>query len=172
MAEKKLCWLFGIVGSLISIYLFYSTKLYSEAILYIYYVLVGIYGYWVWNKAEETNEKLPITDIKWLSIGGILLLGSALSWGLGYILDTYTDAESAYLDAHTTIFSFIASYLEARKILSGWLFWIVINGVTIYLYLSKDLDIYSVLTLVYFIASFIGYYVWRKQFVGYTVEQS
>ena len=170
MAEKKICWLFGIAGSLISIYLFYSTKLYSEAILYIYYVLVGIYGYWVWNKAEETDAKLPITDIKWLSIGSILLLGSALSWGLGFVLDRYTDAESAYLDAHTTIFSFIASYLEARKILSAWLFWIVINGVTIYLYLSKDLDIYSVLTFVYFIASFIGYYVWRRQFSNYSLN--
>ncbi|MFK7921616.1 MAG: nicotinamide riboside transporter PnuC, partial [Bacteroidia bacterium] len=150
--------------------LFYSTKLYSEAILYVYYVLIGIYGYWVWTKAEQEASKLPISNIKWLSIGGILALGSVLSWGLGWILDNYTDAESAYLDAHTTVFSFIASYLEARKILSAWLFWIVINGVTIYLYLTKGLDIYSGLTLVYFVASFVGFYVWRRQYLSPAVN--
>jgi len=34
LKEKKICWLFGIVGSLVSIYLCYNTKLYSLYLLY------------------------------------------------------------------------------------------------------------------------------------------
>ncbi|MGB1306957.1 MAG: nicotinamide mononucleotide transporter, partial [Flavobacteriales bacterium] len=51
--QNILCWWFGIVGSLLSIFLFYHTKLYSEAILYTYYVLMGFYGYYSWNNNKS-----------------------------------------------------------------------------------------------------------------------
>ena len=90
-------------------------------------------------------------------------MGFGLAMLLGFVFKNYTDAQNPYLDAFTTSFSFIASYMETRKVLSAWLFWIVVNGVTIVLYLSKDLDIYSALTVVYFISSFIGYFSWKKK---------
>jgi hypothetical protein len=34
---------------------------------------------------------------------------------LAYIFESYTNADKAYLDAFTTIFSFLATYLEAKK---------------------------------------------------------
>jgi nicotinamide mononucleotide transporter len=159
--EQKAGWLFGIAGSLVSIFLFYRIKLYSESILYIYYVLIGIYGYYIWNKKD--NSQLKVTN--WNTVNHLLILaiGVVFALLLGFVFDNYTDANNAYLDAFTTTFSFIASYMEAKKILSAWLFWIVINGVTIGLYLSKDLDIYSLLTLIYFVSSFVGYFSWKKK---------
>ena len=43
--EKIACWFFGIAASIISIYIFYKTGLYSEAILYSFYVIIGFYGF-------------------------------------------------------------------------------------------------------------------------------
>ena len=93
-------------------------------------------------------------------------IGLLLSFGLGYVFDTYTDAEKPYLDASTTTFSLFASVLEARKILSGWAYWIVINGVTVGLYFSKSLDIYAGLMVIYFVMSIVGYFQWRKDYLN------
>ncbi|MGB0805552.1 MAG: nicotinamide riboside transporter PnuC [Salibacteraceae bacterium] len=162
--EKIVCWIFGIIGSVISIWLFYRMQLFSESILYIYYVVIGFYGYYTWNKRGKNNEILTISEWKLPSHVLTIIIGLFAGYGLGYYFDTYTQAQNAYFDAYTTIFSFIASYMEAKKILSSWYFWIIINGATIFLYSSRGLDIYSMLTIVYFITSFIGYFNWKKKY--------
>lgn len=162
--EKIVCWLFGILGSAISIWLFIRMQLFSESILYIYYVIIGFYGYYSWNKRGTNNEVLHISEWRFPPHIISLIVGLVGGYGLGYYFDTYTEAQNAYFDAYTTIFSFIASYMEAKKILSSWFYWIIINGATIFLYSSRGLDIYSMLTIVYFITSFVGYFNWRKKF--------
>ncbi|WP_282123169.1 nicotinamide riboside transporter PnuC [Algibacter mikhailovii] len=161
--EKIICWAFGILGSLVSIFLFYRTGLYSESILYIYYVLIGIYGFFHWKKSLIANKQLPISDFSLQTYAYLIILGEILSLLLAYFFDVYTNASMPYLDAHTTIFSFIASYLEAQKKLASWKFWIVINAVTIFLYAKRDLNLYTILTLIYLVFSFVGYFQWKKK---------
>ena len=161
--EKIACWIFGILSSAISIYLFYSIQLYSEAILYFYYVLIGIYGFWLWSTQGVEKKSFLITDFKLRSHLITIVIGIVLSFSLGYSFDYLTDASSPYLDSFTTIFSFIASYLQAKKILSSFLYWIVINAATLYLYLHKELEFYFFLTVVYFIFSFVGFITWQRK---------
>jgi len=63
MKERISCWFFDITASLISIYIFYSKNLYSESILYVYYVIVGIYGYQLWTKKKDKKERLKVRTI-------------------------------------------------------------------------------------------------------------
>jgi nicotinamide mononucleotide transporter len=165
--EQKICWYFGIAGSLLSIFLFYKIKLYSEAILYIYYVIIGFYGLWLWTKNDKDSNKMKVTNNSITQNLGLIGIGIGLALSLGYVFKTYTDASSPYLDAFTSIFSFIASYLEAKKIISAWLFWIVINGLTLFLYFDKDLNYYFGLTVIYTVFSFVGFVKWRKVISGY-----
>lgn len=173
LIEGKIwCWYFGIIGSGLSIILFYRTGLYSESILYIYYVLIGIYGLYAWGKKAESSDDILDRDKsnthlqyqEWPFLHHItaILICLLSSAGLGYFFEHYTDAKNAYLDSFTTVFSFFASYLETRKVVSAWLYWIILNGLTIYLYNLRELDIYALLTVVYFIASFLGFIKWRK----------
>lgn len=164
MKERISCWYFGIVGSLISIFLFYRIGLYSESILYIYYVVIGIYGFKFWSKKSNGSTQLIITPIHlkkhfvfWIVIGTILAIS------LGSFFKEFTDATNPYLDAFTTIFSFIASYLEARKIISSWIYWMVINTATLVLYFEQQLWLYLALTLVYVVFSVLGYFEWKKK---------
>ena len=60
--ENINCWFFGILGSLVSIFLFYRIGLYAESILYLYYVLIGLYGYQLWATRKKTIE-LPVIDV-------------------------------------------------------------------------------------------------------------
>lgn len=162
--QNVICWIFGIIGSLLSIYLFYQSRLYSEAILYSYYVVMGVYGFYMWRRKSEDQSSLllVISELKWLYHIVFLFVGSLMAWVMAWFFDTYTNADKPYLDAFTTIFSFLATYLEARKVVSAWLYWIVLNGVTVLLYFSKGLDVYAGLSIVYFIMSFVGYARWKR----------
>lgn len=161
--EHIACWFFGISGSIVSIYLFYSIGLYSESILYIYYVFIGIYGYQLWKKKNNPKDNLKIQTVSLKKHFLIVISGILLALIAGQCFKSYTNAVNPYLDAFTTTFSFIASFLEARKILSSWLFWIVINTATILLYFQQSLDYYLLLTVIYIAFSFIGYIDWKKK---------
>ncbi len=163
MKEKIVCWVFGIVSSLFSILLFYRTGLYSESILYVYYVAIGVYGFVYWKKSIKKSEVFRISTLPKISYLYIIISGEILALILGYIFDTYTNAEVPYLDSNTTIFSFIASYLEAKKNIASWEFWMVINTVTIMLYFNKGLRIYTGLTVIYLVFSFVGYVKWKRK---------
>lgn len=166
MKENIWCWFFAIISSALSIYLFINAKLYSEAFLYFTFILFGIYGWYKWSSKANTNSslrvsKLPVkTHVLWV------IAGFVLAFGLGYLFKTYTDAEKSFIDSNTTIFSFIASYLEAHKYLYAWVYWIIINGVNIWLYYTQGLPIYAGLMVIYFVMSGVGLWKWRASYLA------
>jgi len=68
------------------------------------------------------------------------------------------------VDSQTTVFGIAATFLEARKKLYAWIYWIVLNGVSIILYASRDLFIYSGLMVVFFALSVYGFRSWSVKF--------
>ena len=156
------CWPIGIISSLSSIYLFFSTKLYAESFLYFYYVLIGIYGWYVWNKYKGQRPQVatrdPIYHVLVITIGVIL---SAIT---GFLFFKYTDAKRPFADSSSTVFSLVASYMEAHKVLSSWFFWIVINLFSIWLYYDRGLKFYSGLMVAYLLLSVAGYIQWKKSY--------
>lgn len=161
MKEKSICWLFGILGSLLSIYLFVVAKLYSEAILYSYYVLAGFYGWYRWSRAGG-SARIHVWRLKQHGIAGSI--GAGLALLLGYAMDQYTDAAQPYFDAFTTIFSFLATYMEANKVLSAWSYWVIINFFSIYLYHSRGLDVYAIQMAIFGVVSILGLREWMLRY--------
>ena len=164
-ARKSIwCWPMGIIGSGLSIVLFFNSGLFAESLLFVYYVVMGIYGWIQWNKNTDREHELPIVQkaipwhIKVLSIG---YLGTLI---LFFILKTYTQALMPLLDSFTTIFSFIATWMVARRLLENWVYWIAIDALTVHLYFSRGLELYAFLSLVYTFMAIYGYTEWRKQF--------
>jgi nicotinamide mononucleotide transporter len=77
-------------------------------------------------------------------------------------MNNYTRADFAYLDATTTCFSVISTYLVAKKILENWLYWVVIDAASIYLYISKGYYPTSVLFMLYTLMAVWGYRQWKR----------
>ncbi len=159
--QKRMAWWFGIVGSLLSIFLFISAKLYAEAILYLFYVVMGFYGLYNWRKSAID---LPINEVSLTKHLQFILLSMACSIGLGAFFATQTDAQKPYADALSTVFGFLATYLEAKKVLSTWLYWIVLNGFSVWLYFSRTLYVYAGLMVLYTVLSVVGYLQWQKSY--------
>lgn len=154
------CWPLGIVSSLTSIYIFFSSKLYAESILYVFYVLIGIYGWYTWKKGRQKDLVVVTKNASYNLL--MIVIGIIGSIAVGLFLSKWTDAERPFADSSSTMFSFVASFMEAHKVLSSWFFWIAINAFSIWLYLDRGLRIMSGLMVVYFLLSVAGYIMWKN----------
>ncbi len=159
--EKVICWPFGIAGSLLSIYLFIDGKLYSEAFLYSYYVVMGFWGWVRWSRRESAHAN-PVVRYSFPAHSLIILVSSLGAIALGSFFAHYSDAQRPYIDAFTTAFSFAATYMEVKKVLETWYYWIVLNLASIWLYMDRDLDIYAGLICVYAVLSVWGLVQWQQ----------
>ncbi len=159
--ENIWCWLFGILSSSAFVFLMYNVQLYSESILYIFYVAIGFYGWKQWNK--QGDDKIVVGRKPWMYLLIVTIIGAIVSLLVGYIFDNNTDAQRPYADASTSVFSILASYLEAHKLLSAWVYWIVINACSIWLYFDRSLNLSSFLMVVYFLLSIFGFLQWQKK---------
>lgn len=159
--EKRVAWIYGIISSLLAMYLFVEAKLYSETLLYSYYLLAGVYGFLLWKK-----DKGGLAISKASNQNNILfiVLGIAGAFVLGWFFSSKSDAELPYFDAFTTSFSFIATWMTARKILQNWIFWIVIDLAGAILYSIKELYVLAGLMFVYSLIAIYGYYQWKKTY--------
>ena len=153
------CWPIGIISSLVFVFIMFESKLYMESVLYVFYVFVGIYGWVTWSN-KKVELKIKKIGLKFHSMA--LGFGIAMALGLGLLFDRYTDAERPIADNLSTIFSFIASYMEAHKFLSSWIYWIVINLFSIWLYHDRDKKLLAGLMVIYFLLSVAGYLQWKK----------
>jgi nicotinamide mononucleotide transporter len=164
--ENIWCWLFGIIGSLTGALLMWASNLNSETLLYLFYAGVGVYGWIKWSRGRTLEGKMPITELALSKHIAILIVGGLMAFGLGVLMDKHTEADFPYFDSVTTVFAVFATFMETRKIFSGWYYWIVLNFASIFLYALKDLDLYTGLAVVNTVMSFVGLYQWRKNRKG------
>jgi nicotinamide mononucleotide transporter len=162
--ENIWCWPAAFIGTGTSIYLFWDGSLYMESALNVYYLLMAIVGWWQWQYGSNTKSVLSISTLSLTQhavfLGAIAIL-TAVS---GYLLSHNTDAALPYLDSFTTWSAVITTWMVARKILENWLYWVVINSASIYLYLDRGYVLYAVLFGLYIIIAIFGYAQWRRNF--------
>jgi nicotinamide mononucleotide transporter len=81
---------------------------------------------------------------------------------MGWWLDNRTTADLAYWDSATTMMSFAAMWMTARKYLENWIVWLVVDVIATAMYYYKDLPYYAVLYGVYLAMAWWGWLEWRK----------
>lgn len=160
MKENIWCWPAGGIASVISMVLFYNGKLYAEAVLYFYYVVMAVYGFVTWKR--KGNERVQIHRESWVKQGVVALIALSGTFALGWFFSHYTDAAYPYFDAATTMFSFAATWYEARKVLQTWYYWVVINAVSVYLYQLRGLDILALQMVIFALMSIAGLISWNR----------
>jgi nicotinamide mononucleotide transporter len=159
-----LLWPFGLITSALYVYVFFMSKIYADMGINIYYVIISIYGWIHWSTGEKSDKnELPVSRLKLrLSlILGLITLG--IFCIIAYILKNFTDSDIAYWDAFVTAASITATWMLARKIMEHWLLWVVVDGISIGLYIYKGLYPTVVLFVVYTSLAVTGYHEWKKQ---------
>jgi len=165
MCENSLCWYCAFFSTAIYVYIFGDVSLYMESALNVYYMGMAVYGWLQWQKGGANHSGVEI--VRWTAKHHIIcilviLIASVIS---GYLLSVNTDARLPYLDSFTTWASVLTTVMVARKVLENWLYWIVINSVSIYLYIDRDLDQTAAMFTLYLVLSVLGYVAWKKNHV-------
>lgn len=158
MKEKMIGWWFGIVASFVSMWVFYQTQLYAQAIISIYFAGIGFYGLWYWKKAKLNHIHIRLWEAK--THVTYIVLFTLLSVISYYLFKHYTNSASPMLDSFITLFGLLASIKEARKILTGWVYWFIINAGSVVLYYQQGLFYYAAVMVVYAIICIPGYLSW------------
>lgn len=163
LASKNniLNWPIACVSVIIYIYIFFHAKLYADAGLQVYFLVMNIYGWYYWSRPKNEQQQ-PITRIKKqelvLSIIGI----SLFTWLLGTLLFKHTDASFPFIDSFCTAISLVAQAWLARRILHNWILWIIVDIIYIYVYFSKELYATGLMYALYIFIAMSGYFAWRK----------
>ena len=166
---KIYCYGFGLLGSGCYIWLSLLSHLWGNALLYLaYYIPMQINGIYTWRKhlksqsAEIIKTKLTAQKrIKYLIVG---ILGSIITI---FVLKYFNDT-SPVIDGITTFLSILGMYFTVKRLLEQWVIWIVVNGLSFFMWLNLILHgtkAYSTLVMwaVYFILAIYFYILWKKE---------
>ena len=167
-----LTWPIGIVSVLLYLLLFYQIQLYADAIEQVYYLAASFYGWWYWQRSVSESGKTAgmrfSSREKILKTLGLTLVLSLLTgWLIGNIHNILPrlfpePASFPFLDALTTVMSFVAMWLMARKRTESWFYWIIVNVIGIGLYYVKDVRLVSLLYVILLGLAFRGLHEWRR----------
>lgn len=177
MRESLWCWYAAFCSTLIYLFLFWHVGLPMEAALQVYYLGMAVYGWWHWRGGKATGDQAPsIRTWPWRNhllavavlLGASVLSGSALTaFGLGRL---------PYLDSFTTWGAVLTTWMVAQKLLENWLYWLVVDSVSLYLYLDRGLHLTALLFVVYLVIVVFGYFQWqrhhREQTAAYSAAPS
>lgn len=163
-------WPVGVVMSIFYVVIFFHSKFYADAAIYLYYIGANTYGLYQWTRSRKKTivekgitTELPITHLPAKRILPLAFVTFVLWMILYGILRAVTDSPIPLGDAFTTAVSIVATWMLAQKYLEQWLLWIVVNIVSTILYFWKGLYPTGVLFIVYVIVAVLGYLRWRKE---------
>ncbi len=161
------CWIWGGISCALWAWAAFSLyKLYVDALLQLFYVLMSVWGWYSWQRGGREGEDAgprPITRMRPEEHFAVLFSGTVFTLVVGYLFANYTDAAVPYLDAFTTVFSVLITFLVIFRKLENWLYWLVIDSVYIYQYGSRGGYLFALLFAVYLVLAVVGYWRWRRE---------
>lgn len=158
--ERLSCWYFAFVSSALYIWIFQDVRLLMEALLSVYYVVMAVVGWQQWRSGGRGAVR-PIVSLRWPQHAALLAVMVLLSLASGWWLRGNSDAAWPFLDSFTTWASVITTVLVVRKVLENWLYWLLIDSISLYLYLDRGLYLTALLFAGYLVIVVFGYLHWR-----------
>ncbi len=163
MRVNPIAWPLAIVASLLYGVLFFESRLYGEAGLQVFFVVIAFWGWWQWLRGHADDGRA--LQVRWLSARGRwrLLVGVLGAWPLlGAFLARFTDTDVPWWDACPTAGSVAGQWLLGRKYVENWLAWLAVNSVSVGVFAYKGLWLTVLLYTLFMVLSVAGYRAWRR----------
>ncbi|MBS0516978.1 MAG: nicotinamide mononucleotide transporter [Proteobacteria bacterium] len=141
--------------------LFADKRLYGDAVLQAMFFSLNLLGWWRWWRGDGEHHALPVSR---LSPRGWLVAGAAMVVVVPSLQQALIMISGAapFLDAVITTLSVIAQVLLNRKTLENWWLWIVVDLISVPLYVSKGLYLTALLYVVFLLMCIGALFSWRR----------
>jgi nicotinamide mononucleotide transporter len=139
----------------------YEAQLYIETGLQVFYVFMGITGWFEWKSGQATESNKPRN---WNNGEAVLFFAICSSSSLiaGFFFSHYTETSQPWLDAGIASFSIGCTLLVVKKIIQNWPLWILIDLAAAFLYYQRSLKLSAALYMLYCLLAIMGWIKWKK----------
>ncbi|MGD0912544.1 MAG: nicotinamide riboside transporter PnuC [Terracidiphilus sp.] len=163
LTTKRLlvCWPVTLLADFLYLVVFYQARLFSDALLQIFFVAFTLYGWWHWWRGVREEGEVRVVALGWRSAFAAMAAGAVGAVLLGWLM-VKVGAALPHLDATLASYSLVASWWQARKQIANWWLWIVVDLVYIGEYIYKDLWATALLYLILVGLAVLGWWDWRK----------
>jgi nicotinamide mononucleotide transporter len=154
---------FGIVMVSLYFFVFWDAKLYSDALLQIFFLVIQLYGWWAWLRSPQIDHGVAVEwmrgprRVRWLLVTMLFIL----LWGTG--MARYTDAAAPYADATIAGLSVAAQILQSLRRVESWVLWITVDAFAVGLFAWRGLTVTSALYALFFVLAVIGLREWARK---------
>ena len=158
-------WVVGLIMPIVHGTLYFQSGLYADFSMQLYYIAAGVYGLIVWGRGSKKDKdkselKISTTPLAvWVAIVGVYAI---LHCSIYMFLVNFTDSTVPFWDSLTTALCVVAYWMLSRKYIEQWLVWLVVDVVTVGLYLYKDIPLTAGLYALYSTLAVVGYLRWRR----------
>jgi nicotinamide mononucleotide transporter len=164
---NPLGWPLAIASSLLYALLFADSRLYGEAGLQIFFVVIAFWGWWQWLRGQGADGMaLQVHRMtghqRWQALAATLL-----AWPLlALLLSRSTDSDVPWLDALPTVASVTGQLMLARKLVENWPVWLGVNVFSVGLFAYKGLLLTALLYALFALLSVVGWRAWSRRVHG------
>lgn len=166
-AHKKVnqSWICGIISAICIIIIdIEKTQLYFDALLHVFFMGMSMLGLYLWSKSGEAKKEIRISKMPWLSYGLYIGVSIVISAVAGYLMEINTDARYPYLDCFQMMMSVFATFLIIYCVINAWSYWVLVDIISITLYILTGAYILAVLYLAYLTSNTMKWIDWRKKY--------
>jgi len=165
-------WLVSIIMVSMYIYIYIDARLYADMSLQVYYLIISFYGWYMWLFGKTVDHHRTALHVCRTSQNLrfiLLMISVVLFFVIAWFLIHFTNSDLPYWDSFTTSLSFVATWMLARKKIENWLIWIIVDAVSVGIYIYKSLYPTALLFLFLTILAWVGYKQWQKDMESHLV---
>ncbi len=155
-------WIIGAIMPLVHGVLYLTSGIYADAAMQLYYVAAGIYGLIVWRRAPKKKDDGIIKHTPRSWIVSLVAVYAVLHVAIYFFLTECTDSRVPVFDSMSTALSIVAMWMLSRKLVEQWLVWLVVDMISVGLYIYKGIPVTAGLYTLYCILAVVGYMRWRR----------
>ena len=159
-------WPLTIVASALYAWLFYTSNLYGESSVNVFFAVAAVWGWWQWRRGRRADSDAPLQVEKLDTLG---LKKTALAWLVLWLicsalLHFVTDSDVVWADGFVTAGSIVGTVLLGRKYIDNWPTWVIVNIASIALFAHKGLGLTVVLYVIFLGLAFWGWWGWEQRY--------
>jgi len=153
---------FGVAMVSLYFFVFFEARLYSDALLQIFFLVIQLYGWWNWH-GHESGDGIAVEALTnrqrlfWLIGAG----AASTLWGYG--MARYTNAAMPVADAFIAGMSVSAQCLQSLRKVESWVLWIAVDALAIGVYLIRGLQVTAGLYAVFLVMCVFGLAGWLRK---------